>query len=116
MKLIQSFPRRKTAVLTQLRTRRLPLNQHLHRIGKRDDPHCEHCPDLDETVRHYLFSCPRWGRARQALMFSLGRDAFTESHLLNDPNGIKEVMKFVDQTGRFRSTFGSVRRTLYSGT
>ncbi|EIW75829.1 hypothetical protein CONPUDRAFT_65411 [Coniophora puteana RWD-64-598 SS2] len=115
MKLISSFPRRKTAVLTQLRTRRLPLNRHLHRIGKRDAPQCEYCPDRDETVRHFLFTCPRGGRARQALMCTLGREAFSEAYLLKKPSGINEVMKFVDQTGRLRSTFGSVRHTLYSG-
>ncbi|KAG2051332.1 hypothetical protein BDR06DRAFT_959124 [Suillus hirtellus] len=38
IKLVALLPRRQTSILTQLRTRHAPLNQHLHQIGKSDTP------------------------------------------------------------------------------
>lgn len=37
-----------------LRTGHAPLNRHLHRLGKVENPFCLHCPDTEEMVHHFL--------------------------------------------------------------
>lgn len=58
VKLTASFPKRLTGLLMCLRSQHAPLNSHLHRINRADDPHCPHCPDREETVHHFLAECP----------------------------------------------------------
>ncbi|KAG2117619.1 hypothetical protein DEU56DRAFT_721249, partial [Suillus clintonianus] len=43
IKLIATLPKRQASIYTQLRTRHIPLNQHLHRIGKSITPYCPIC-------------------------------------------------------------------------
>jgi len=35
-----------------------PLNKHLHRIGKAESPLCPHSQHAEETIHHFLISCP----------------------------------------------------------
>ncbi|OJA09556.1 hypothetical protein AZE42_01138 [Rhizopogon vesiculosus] len=44
LKFTATFPKRLTSLLMNLRSRHIPLNRHLHRIGKSDSPNCAHCP------------------------------------------------------------------------
>lgn len=62
IRLVSSLPKRQTSIYTQLRTRHVPLNHHLHCIKRSDSPHCPICPGIDETIHHYLFDCPQYNR------------------------------------------------------
>ena len=56
-KLVSDMRRGHSSLINQLRSNHIALNFYLHRIKKRDDPMCEHCPAERETVRHFLFDC-----------------------------------------------------------
>lgn len=92
IKLVATLSRRQTSILTQLRTNHAPLNQHLHRIGKSQSPHCLTCPDKDETVMHYLLDFTQYVRERHILSNALRRKADSLSFLLNSETAISPLM------------------------
>ncbi|KAF8592274.1 hypothetical protein K439DRAFT_396841 [Ramaria rubella] len=56
-KLLQRTPllsQNNSSLLLQLRTRHIPLNSHLHRIGKYQTPKCPHCPSKQHHSRGAL--------------------------------------------------------------
>lgn len=63
--LYDSLSRHEAATLSQLRTSKCRLNSYLFRIGAAPNASCA-CGQ-EETVHHFLFSCPQWVEARGAL-------------------------------------------------
>ena len=55
---INLLNRDEQVTIFRLRSRHIPLNQHLTRIGAKTDPGCPLCPCPEETVDHHLFECP----------------------------------------------------------
>ena len=101
------LPKSKAGIVYQLRSGHVALNKHLHRINKSDTPSCLQCEaGPPETVHHFLFDCPRYDRERHRLRNSLGRRALSTSHLLAHKEGLKELMKYVAETGRFKRISG----------
>ncbi|KAF5380534.1 hypothetical protein D9615_004725 [Tricholomella constricta] len=100
--------RRQHSLVVQLRTGHVPLNQHLHRLKVVDGPKCSHCPDDNETVRHYLYQCSRYRDARTDLITRLGRDAHDAATLYGTRKGIKNLLQYVEDTERLKNTFGDV--------
>ena len=108
--IISQLKQNQASLLTKLRTRHVPLNQILHRIKCSDTPECPHCHQGSiETLSHYLLFCPHYIRARTLLQHRLPRNSFTLSHLLSDRKCIPLLLRFIDNTGRFKATFGEVR-------
>ena len=105
-KLVARLRRNQTSVLTQLRTKHIPLNFYLHRIKRADSAHCPHCPGRVESIRHFLFECRNYTRAREALKAKAGRDAFSIRHLLGSPAGTKHLLEYIHGTRRFETTLG----------
>src|ERR1700761_7619846 len=62
----------KQALLMQLRTGHAPLNKHLHRISCSESPLCPKCHQEDETVKHFILTCPRYDRLRDMHLYTLG--------------------------------------------
>lgn len=91
-----------------LRTGHAPLNQHLHRIHKSDNPACPHCPNVPESVHHFLLSCPHYRRERHHLTVTLGRNASSLQFLLSDPEATIPLIKYVNATGRMRKILGEI--------
>ncbi|KIK38873.1 hypothetical protein CY34DRAFT_90244 [Suillus luteus UH-Slu-Lm8-n1] len=104
LKLTLSFSKRLTGLIIGLRTRHLPLNQHLFRLTKTDSSDCPRCPYIDETVPHYLFECLHYLAARQVMSQALGRKATSLSHILTDPEAIVILVRYVNQTHQLKST------------
>ena len=75
IKLVAHFPKRLTSLYISLRSQHIPLNKYLYRIGKKESPHCEHCPQTDETVHHFILECQHYQRQRHTLTCALGRKA-----------------------------------------
>ncbi|KAG2747586.1 hypothetical protein P692DRAFT_201716465 [Suillus brevipes Sb2] len=71
IKLVAMLPRWQTSTYTQLHTCHIPLNHHLHRIGKNCSPHCPICPGRDEMIDHFLFDCPQYVRERHIMSNAL---------------------------------------------
>ena len=57
-----------------------PKATNLHRIKRRDDPFCEHCPQTKETVRHYILECPARREVRRTALDPLGRHSRETYH------------------------------------
>jgi hypothetical protein len=53
-KAISGLPCKHASLLTQLYTGHVPLNAHLHHIGKAETPLCPACHQHEETVHHYI--------------------------------------------------------------
>ncbi|EIW79477.1 hypothetical protein CONPUDRAFT_125804 [Coniophora puteana RWD-64-598 SS2] len=115
LKLTADLPKRQISTLVLLTTRHLPLNAYLYRFKRAEEPFCDHCDDAaEETIHHYLFDCPAWGRARHALIRALGRDAESLSFLLTNTKATQPLMRYVNATGRFKAIFGDLCRKTYS--
>jgi hypothetical protein len=108
VKLTASFPKRLTGLYMSLRTGHAPLNKYLHRIGKAESLQCPHCHQVDETVHHYLITCPFYRRERHILAGALGRKATSISFLLTDPIATPHLVQFVNASRRMRGTFGEI--------
>jgi ribonuclease HI len=62
VKLTADFPKRLTGIYMALRTGHAPLRRHLHRLGKEPSPFCPHCPEIEESVHHFLLDCQHYRR------------------------------------------------------
>ncbi|KAG2343437.1 hypothetical protein BDR05DRAFT_884353, partial [Suillus weaverae] len=89
-------------------TGHIPLNKHLHCISKAPSPICSSCQEHEETVHHYLFTCPTYDRQRNIMRAELGPKVHQMKHLLNDDKCIKALFKFITHTCRLVSTFRDV--------
>ncbi|EJD40238.1 hypothetical protein AURDEDRAFT_70309 [Auricularia subglabra TFB-10046 SS5] len=105
-KLLHGRRRWQTSLITQLRIGHAPLNKHLHRIQRADPPSCEACGHPIETVRHFIMECNAYDEARWEMRQGLGRRNDKLSTLLSTKRGIDRLLKFIQRTGRFASTYG----------
>jgi ribonuclease HI len=110
-KLVAPLSRKHASVLIQLRSGHIPLNKHLHRIGKAESPICPCCRQHEETVHHFLIRCPAHRNARTALTHAAGRDATSLHKLLSKPKLIPHLFRFIGRAGRLRSVFGDLTPT-----
>jgi serine/threonine protein kinase len=110
LKLVKHMTRRQSSLLIRLRTGHAPLNRHLWSIKAAESPGCNACGrDEEETVRHFLVSCPAHEQARAVLRNKIGaRNASNISTLLTQRKFLKPLFKFVDTTGRFRGLLGTI--------
>jgi ribonuclease HI len=108
IKLVATLPRRQTSLYTQLRTRHLLLNQHLHHIGKSATPHCPACPDTDETIHHFLFNCPQYIRECHHFTNALRRQASSIQYILTAKKATQPLKRYINQTKRFKPIFGEL--------
>ena len=97
-----------TSTLVQLCMGHIPLQKHLFRISRADNPPCPHCSQGEESVHHFLFGCTTWQRERWCMSNKLGRVAKEANSMMNTPRGIAELMKYVGHTGRFKDVFGEL--------
>ncbi|KAE9391181.1 hypothetical protein BT96DRAFT_832419 [Gymnopus androsaceus JB14] len=95
-----------TSMLVHLRTGHNYLYAHLHRIGKVDSPLCPACKRDPETTYHYLIQCPAHRGARACLKAEVGSRNMTTEKLLNEKGRLKQLFQYINDTGRFRNTFG----------
>lgn len=77
----------------------------LHRIPRRDDPQCEHCPNARKTVQHSLFECPAYREHRRTTLDPLCREARSSS-FLSSKIGTKALFKYIATSERFQSRVG----------
>jgi ribonuclease HI len=120
LKLVKGLTWRQTSLLIRLRTGHAPLNRHLWAIEVADSPGCSSCGrGEEETVRHFLLSCPAHECARIVLRNKIGaRSASNIPALLTERKFLRPLFTFVDSTGRFRDLLGTVtgdtlNRTVY---
>jgi hypothetical protein len=103
----------KRSLLVQLRTRHIPLNAYLHRIGKAENGRCEACwmcseQTTEKTIRHFLFECPEYAVESSRLQAKLGRDARDLKTILKDKEKTKELIWYIARTKRLQQTIGNL--------
>ena len=76
------------------RTRTLPQNYHQFKIKKSSTPNCR-CLQSIETIEHFLFEYQLNNEHRKFKINDL-------LYLLNDDEGIKELIEFIQVTKRFK--------------
>jgi len=108
LSLVKHLPKRHISLMLWLRTRHISLSQHLHRIGKSPTPDCPHCEGTTETIQHFLLSCPQYARERHILSNALRRSAPSIPFLLSNQKVSIPLIRYVNSTGRLKSTFGDV--------
>ena len=112
MHIIGQLRRPQASILIQIRTGHLPLNTVLHRIKRSDTPDCPHCgKGTRETIMHFLFFCPRYNQARQRLDAATQKEKNVYSYLLGNRKGIPTLLHYINDSGRFQTTFGNVKPT-----
>lgn len=87
--------------ITRLRTGHCHLNGYLHRFNIIETPECE-CGAEQETIDHYLLNCELYDEERDGLRRKVGSHGMRTSVLLGDEDIIKETVKYIEETGRFR--------------
>ena len=92
------------SMLVQLRTGHVPLQKHLHRIGHADSPICPACQSSEETVHHYLMTCPAHNSHRRWLETHLRRVAKSIRVLLANPKMFPHLFRYIRDTKRFSNT------------
>ena len=107
-KLMVALSRSQASIIMQLWTGHVPLRKHLSCISKADTAICPHCQQDKESVHHYLFEYAAWRHECWHMGQSLGRKAKSVDCALNTQKGVKEVVRFVGRTARFKRVFGEI--------
>ncbi|KAJ6619243.1 hypothetical protein B0H10DRAFT_1793786, partial [Mycena sp. CBHHK59/15] len=84
------------------------LNKHLHRIKKSETPLCPCCFQTDETIHHFLLTCPAHHNARCTLHRLGGQDSHHVNKLLSKPTLLPLLFQFIARTTHFRNVFGDI--------
>jgi len=107
-KLQDRLTRDQASKLMQIRSRHVPLNTYLYRIGKarsRRCPKCEHTMGEaapPEMVAHYIFDCPTYADERWELGKALGRRELNLKNLMSSEKELRALTKYIAKTGRFK--------------
>ena len=110
-KITMKLTRRQASILVQLRTGHAPLQAYLHRFKLVESPMCPSCGEEPETVTHFLIYCESHHEHRRRLRWTLGRDQSLELGILGDVKRIRALMRFIDETERFKESHGNLRPT-----
>ena len=103
--------RSQSSLLIQIRTGHIPLNSYLFHIKKSGTRQCDMCwganwLTITETVIHYLFECQAYVTERYNLDRALGCYSRDLQGILASLDRIKELLKFMGRTARFKMTLG----------
>lgn len=112
-KLREQLTRAQGSLLIQIRSKHIPLNKYLHKIGKLDQSQCTDCWEIaqrrvTESLNHFLFECPAYADERFYMDQALGRDAGDLRSILNNRRSTLTLLKYIGQTRRFEKTIGNV--------
>jgi len=105
LELTKELTRRQASLVLQLRTGHVPLNRHLYRINRAESALCPACELEDETVHHYLMTCPARWKQRRPLERALGRAATSISKLLSLPKALPHLFRYIQNTERLTNNF-----------
>lgn len=102
------LPKKHNAVVTQLTTGHIGLNQYLYWFKCTDSPLCPRCHDEPETVAHFILRCPVYKVARERLRRDTGSTEIAIKKTLSTRGGIRAMLRFVEATGRLRAVMGHI--------
>ncbi|KAG2343932.1 hypothetical protein BDR05DRAFT_883168, partial [Suillus weaverae] len=71
-------------------------------------PICQQCHRHEETVHHFLLTCPQYTRQQLTLQNEIGPQANHLKNLLSNRKCIKPLLRFIVSTRRLEQNFGDV--------
>ena len=91
------------SLIAQLAISHIPLNTYLHKFKLVDKPQCPACGNENETVAHYLLSCPGYAHERWALSQVVKRKKkqLSLEALFGDRDLTLPLANFIKATHRF---------------
>ena len=98
---INALQRHDQSLIFRLRTKHVPLNNHLNRIKKNHPAHCPLCSFPNETVDHHLLQCEKLKDLRRTFLPaqpSIGNTLYCDSEQL------RATCNFFRQASRLRAT------------
>jgi ribonuclease HI len=100
----EGVSRNAASCIAQFRLKHAPVNHYLKKIGKVDSARCPACGEEDETVEHYLLSCPSYAHERWTLEQQAKKRSkpLTMEVLLGDKHLIKPLANYIEATQRFK--------------
>ena len=106
----KELQRGQISLIFQLRTGHIPLNKYLHCIKAIDSSCCPACSDPNETVKHFILECPKYGHERHILFHNWPRCRdIPLSLLLADQAAFKPLLRYIQDTGRFPTQYSEIR-------
>ena len=116
--ILHGLSRAQSSLLVQIRSGHIPLNAHLYRLNCIDTDRCLACADrpgitsTKETVTHFLFDCPAYQNERHYLDTALGQHNRSLEHIMSKEESIRELLRYIGSTKRFKRTHGDVTPSL----
>jgi len=100
---VPNLSRRSASLISQLRLTHIPLNSYLKQFKRADSARCPACGADDESIGHFLLTCPgyaheRWALARQVK--KIGKPLSVKS-LLGEPSLVTLLANYINATHRF---------------
>ncbi|KAG2045434.1 hypothetical protein BDR06DRAFT_1015676 [Suillus hirtellus] len=86
----------------------MPIRHLIQHAGNCINCHGPFCPQIVETVPHFLLDCRQYARERHILSNALRRQVSSLAYLLTSENAISPLMRHINSTGRFKTTFGEI--------
>jgi len=99
------------SLLMQIQMGHIPLNSYLFCIKKSGTRRCESCwgigqLEITEMVVHYLFECQAYAAEHYDMDRALGRYSRDLKGIMTSMKRVKELLKFVGRTARFKNMLG----------
>lgn len=102
--LTSKLPRYQVSLLTQLRTRHLPLNEYLHVRDLSTTDKCQKCRgNRRETISHFLNECPAYHAQRRQLHEELGERRHDMKKVMKNKKDLKALATYMASTGRLKT-------------
>jgi len=100
----EGLSRKAASRIAQFRLQHVPLNSYLYRFKRVDKPNCPACGEAEESIAHFLLTCPSYAFERWALARHVKkrRKHMTVESLLGCPDLATPLAKYIDSTGRFK--------------
>ena len=104
----EKLSRASASLIAQLRLHHIPLNSYLHRFKRVDKPSCPACGENEESIAHFLLTCPKYGYERAALARQVRKKQkfMTVETLLGEPDLVLPLANYINSTGRFKNHLG----------
>jgi ribonuclease HI len=106
----QKLTRDQASRMIQVRSRHIPLNAYLHRIGKSQTRQCQQCYENrgiqppPETVNHYLFECSAYMDEQWEMGKVLERKELKLKNLMDSDKEMRALAKYISKTRRMKAT------------
>jgi len=110
-KISNELSRPQASLLMQICTGHIPLNSYLYHIKKSQTRRCDSCweagrLEITEMVIHFLFECQTYAAEHFDMDRALGCYSRDLKGILENMTRIKELLKFVGKTARFKKSLG----------